>query len=118
MVGGQVKLDLLQGSRGLIFPVLWHEPFGLAVIESLYFGCPVYATPYGALPELVPPACGVLSAGRGELADSPCVRAVSMHGPAMSRRRDISAPPPWPAAICRFTSGFWTVKPCMPGRRP
>jgi glycosyltransferase involved in cell wall biosynthesis len=54
MVGGQVKLDLLQGSRGLIFPVLWHEPFGLAVIESLYFGCPVYATPYGALPELVP----------------------------------------------------------------
>jgi glycosyltransferase involved in cell wall biosynthesis len=70
MVGGQVKLDLLQGSRGLIFPVLWHEPFGLAVIESLYFGCPVYATPYGALPELVPAACGVLSASRGELADA------------------------------------------------
>ena len=71
MVGGQVKLDLLQGSRGLIFPVLWHEPFGLAVIESLYFGCPVYATPYGALPELAPPATGVLAAGRGRPADAP-----------------------------------------------
>jgi hypothetical protein len=44
--------------------VLWHEPFGLAVIESLYFGCPVFATPYGALPELVPQGCGVLSASR------------------------------------------------------
>ena len=61
MVGGQTKLDLLQGSRGLVFPVRWHEPFGLAVIESLYFGSPVFATPYGALPELVPPECGLLS---------------------------------------------------------
>lgn len=61
MVGGQTKLDSLQGSRGLVFPVRWHEPFGLAVIESLYFGCPVFATPYGALPELVPAECGVLS---------------------------------------------------------
>jgi glycosyltransferase involved in cell wall biosynthesis len=65
MVGGQQKFDLLNGSRGLIFPVRWHEPFGLAVIESLYFGCPVFATPYGALPELVDPTCGVLSE-RGE----------------------------------------------------
>ncbi len=62
MVGGSVKFDLLDRSRGLIFPVRWHEPFGLAVIESLYFGAPVYATPYGALPELVSPEVGVLSA--------------------------------------------------------
>jgi len=65
MVGGQRKFDLLNGSRGLIFPVRWHEPFGLAVIESLYFGCPVFATPYGALPEIVNSECGVLSE-RGE----------------------------------------------------
>ena len=70
MVGGQQKLDLLNGSRGLIFPVLWDEPFGLAVIESLYFGCPVFATPYGALPELVPQDCGVLSASRSTLAEA------------------------------------------------
>lgn len=70
MVGGQTKLDLLQGSRGLVFPVRWHEPFGLAVIESLYFGCPVFATPYGALPELVPPECGVLSNEGAVLAEA------------------------------------------------
>lgn len=44
---------LLNGSRGLVFPVVWPEPFGLAVAESLYFGCPVFGTPYGALPELL-----------------------------------------------------------------
>ncbi len=44
---------LLNGSKGLIFPAIWHEPFGLAVAESLYFGCPVFGTPYGALPELL-----------------------------------------------------------------
>ncbi len=35
MVGGSQKMHLINGSRGLILPVLWHEPFGLAVIESL-----------------------------------------------------------------------------------
>ncbi|MEQ1746078.1 MAG: glycosyltransferase [Saprospiraceae bacterium] len=44
---------MLNGSKGLLFPVLWHEPFGLPVIESLYFGCPVFGTPFGALPELL-----------------------------------------------------------------
>lgn len=70
MVGGQTKLDLLRGSRGLVFPVRWHEPFGLAVIESLYFGCPVFGTPYGALPELVPTECGVLSTEGAVLAQA------------------------------------------------
>ena len=44
---------LLNGSRGLLFPTIWHEPFGLAIPESLYFGCPIFGTPYGALPELL-----------------------------------------------------------------
>ena len=70
MVGGAQKNELLNASRGLIFPVRWHEPFGLAVIESLYFGCPVLSTPYGALPELVPAHCGQLSAHAQELADA------------------------------------------------
>lgn len=68
MVGGVQKFDLLNASRGLIFPVLWHEPFGLAIIESMYFGAPVFATPYGAIPEIVTPECGVLSASRVTLA--------------------------------------------------
>ncbi len=61
MVGGDTKFKLLNGSSGLIFPVRWHEPFGLAVIESLYFGCAVFGTPYGALPEIVTPVCGTLA---------------------------------------------------------
>jgi len=44
---------LLNSSKGLIFPVIWPEPFGLAIPESLYFGCPVFGTPYGALPEVL-----------------------------------------------------------------
>ncbi|CAM3468645.1 glycosyltransferase [Paracidovorax anthurii] len=70
MVGGTQKTDLLGASRGLIFPVRWHEPFGLAVIESLYFGCPVFSTPYGALPELVPGDCGVLADNAPALAEA------------------------------------------------
>ncbi|MBM3365340.1 MAG: glycosyltransferase family 4 protein [Betaproteobacteria bacterium] len=61
MVGGQQKIDLLKLSRGLVFPVIWDEPFGLAVIESLYFGCPVFASTRGSLPELVNKDTGFLS---------------------------------------------------------
>jgi glycosyltransferase involved in cell wall biosynthesis len=52
-LAGEGKYFLLQSSRGLLFPALWPEPCGLAAIESLYFGCPVFGTPYGALPELL-----------------------------------------------------------------
>lgn len=68
MVGGQTKMNHLRSSAGLVFPVRWHEPFGLAVIESLYFGAPVFSTPYGALPEIVAPENGVLSTSKAELA--------------------------------------------------
>ena len=44
---------ILNSSKGMIFPVLWEEPFSLGVIESLFFGCPVFGTPYGALPEML-----------------------------------------------------------------
>jgi len=67
MVGGQEKINLLNSSRGLIFPVIWDEPFGLAVIESLYFGCPVFASQRGSLPELVTTDTGFLSNDLGEL---------------------------------------------------
>jgi glycosyltransferase involved in cell wall biosynthesis len=67
-VGGEQKNYLLNESKGLIFPVLWHEPFGLALIESLYFGCPVFGTPYGSLPELVHAEVGFLSDSYSQLA--------------------------------------------------
>jgi glycosyltransferase involved in cell wall biosynthesis len=69
-VGGQQKLDLLTQSKGLIFPVRWHEPFGLAITESLYFGCPIFATPYGSLPELVTEEFGFLSDQVDKMADA------------------------------------------------
>lgn len=70
MVGGNNKLSTLQQSKGLIFPVRWHEPFGLAVVESLYFGCPIFCTPYGSLPELVTPDCGLISSHLNEISDA------------------------------------------------
>ncbi|RRN78120.1 glycosyltransferase family 4 protein [Pseudoxanthomonas sp. SGD-10] len=70
MVGGKEKFDLLRSSKGLIFPVRWHEPFGLSIIESLYFGCPVFGTPYGSLPELVPAEVGYLSNKEHELVNA------------------------------------------------
>ncbi len=68
MVDDPRKYALMSRSRGLVFPVTWHEPFGLAVIESLYAGCPVFATPYGAIPELLPPDSGLVSDRADELA--------------------------------------------------
>jgi hypothetical protein len=70
MVGGERKNEELRGSRGLVFPVLWHEPFGIAITESLYFGCPVVGTPCGSLPELVPPGVGHLSDRFDDLVDA------------------------------------------------
>lgn len=67
MMAGAAKGEILGRSAGLIFPVTWHEPFGLAVIESLYMGAPVFATPYGALPEIVTPEVGALSANAEQM---------------------------------------------------
>jgi glycosyltransferase involved in cell wall biosynthesis len=70
MVSGTRKNSLINGSKALLFPVLWHEPFGLSVIESLYFGCPVFGTPYGSLPELIPRQCGYLSDSQSEIVNA------------------------------------------------
>jgi glycosyltransferase involved in cell wall biosynthesis len=67
MIGGKEKNDIIGKSKGMIFPVIWHEPFGIAIIESMYFGCPVFGTPYGSLPEIVDLNSGVLSNKKNEL---------------------------------------------------
>jgi glycosyltransferase involved in cell wall biosynthesis len=36
-----------------VFPSIWHEPFGIPVIEAMAAGLPVVATRAGALPEIV-----------------------------------------------------------------
>ncbi|MGR5120665.1 glycosyltransferase [Vibrio astriarenae] len=70
MVDDRTKSQLMNASKGLVFPVTWHEPFGLAITESLFFGCPVFGTPYGSLPELVTPEVGVLSANEVDLIEA------------------------------------------------
>ncbi len=63
------KIHLIHQSDALLFPVLWHEPFGIAVIEALACGVPVVATPFGSLPELVSPSCGITSALSSEMVE-------------------------------------------------
>ena len=70
LIGGVEKNNLLKGSKGLIFPVLWNEPFGLSIVESLYFGCPVFGTPYGSLTEIIQPNVGVTSYSLSTLVDA------------------------------------------------
>ncbi len=68
MVTDTEKARIILNSRGLIFPIRWHEPFGLAVTESLYLGAPVFATPYGSMPELITPEVGFMCADSNEMA--------------------------------------------------
>ena len=70
MVNDEYKNEVMQRSEGLVFPVRWNEPFGLALIESLYCGCPVFGTPYGALPEIVTDEVGFLSNKSDELSEA------------------------------------------------
>ena len=69
MVDDAKKRTVILRSKGLVFPVTWHEPFGLAITESLYMGAPVFGTPYGSLPELVPPEVGFLTNSEPEMAE-------------------------------------------------
>jgi hypothetical protein len=89
MVGGEQKLNLLKHSRALVFPVLWHEPFGLAITESMYFGAPVFGTPYGSLPELVSAEVGTLTTRSEELTDAILASADFSAGRCHQRAADL-----------------------------
>ena len=58
MLGGKEKAVFISKAKGLLFPVLWNEPFGIAVTESLVSGTPVLATPFGSMKELIHPEVG------------------------------------------------------------
>lgn len=62
-VNGSLKMELLGHARALIFPILWEEPFGLAMVEALACGTPVFASPRGSVPEIVTPEVGLLLNG-------------------------------------------------------
>lgn len=69
-IDGAEKLSLLRNAQALLFPVIWEEPFGVALIEALACGTPIIATPRGAIPEIVDSTCGFLSNSFSELVES------------------------------------------------
>ncbi|MGH3933967.1 MAG: glycosyltransferase [Pseudonocardiaceae bacterium] len=52
-VGGAARDELVASARAMVFPLLWDEPGGTAVVESLALGTPVIGLRRGCLPELV-----------------------------------------------------------------
>jgi glycosyltransferase involved in cell wall biosynthesis len=69
MVDQQQKQELFFKTDALLFPVRWHEPFGIAIIEAMAYGLPVIGLPYGSLPELIPSFAGFIVQNEQELVD-------------------------------------------------
>lgn len=69
MVGGQEKLDIMNKCQALLFPVRWHEPFGIAIIEAMALGLPVFGSPYGSLPEIIIEDAGCVASNLAQLED-------------------------------------------------
>jgi glycosyltransferase involved in cell wall biosynthesis len=64
------KLPLFMQIDALLWPVRWHEPFGIAVIEAFSQGIPVFGSAYGSLPELIPDFCGRVCSNYREFEDA------------------------------------------------
>lgn len=50
---GQRKLEMFGKAKGMLFPILWEEPFGIVAIEALASGTPVVGYNRGAMPEII-----------------------------------------------------------------
>lgn len=83
MQGGRFKAEILADASLFLFPVLWNEPFGIAIVEALLSGTPVLGTPFGSLPELIDPDVGRVCSSMAELIDT------------------AKNPPSWKAKVCR-----------------
>lgn len=64
------KIELINQCDALLFPVLWPEPFGLAVIEANALGIPAITTPYGALKDIVTKENGIHVQNLNELTET------------------------------------------------
>lgn len=47
------KANFLLEGKAMLFPLLWNEPFGIVMTEALASGTPVFAHPYGSVPEVL-----------------------------------------------------------------
>jgi glycosyltransferase involved in cell wall biosynthesis len=88
-VSGQKKAELLSQASTLLFPVIWPEPFGLVVIESLMSGTPVIASPDGSLPEILGD-CGILADPRDEQAWVGAIQKVTQISRKKCRERALT----------------------------
>lgn len=52
-LGGQQRSELYGRARALVFSSVWHEPFGLTIVEALAHGTPVVALRRGSAPEII-----------------------------------------------------------------
>ena len=52
-LGNDDKRSLLAGAVALLNPIMWPEPFGMAMVEAMACGTPVIGCPRGAAPEIV-----------------------------------------------------------------
>lgn len=67
IVSGEEKINLIRACDAMIFPVRWHEPFGIAVMEAMSQGLPVIGSSYGSLPELISKETGFIAKNYDEL---------------------------------------------------
>ncbi len=65
-VGGETKKRLICSSSALLFPILWDEPFGIAIVEALVSGTPVLASNRGSIPELIGEGVGFICSSESD----------------------------------------------------
>ncbi len=52
-IKGEKKYKLLAEAKSLIVPSIWHETFGLIILEAFYSNTPVIASKVGGIPDLI-----------------------------------------------------------------
>lgn len=77
IVGGAKKLEIMKKCDALLFPVRWHEPFGIAIIEAMAMGLPVVGSCFGSLPEIITPETGFLCKNYQEFQEIVALTSVS-----------------------------------------
>lgn len=70
MVDIEGKAKLFSKCQTLLFPVRWHEPFGIAMIEAMACGLSVFGSTYGSLPEVISPRVGKTLSNKEQLAQA------------------------------------------------
>ncbi len=76
-MGLEEKNELLGNSMAMLFPIQWHEPFGLVMIEAMACGTPVLALSGGSVNEVVKEGIsGHVRSNVGELVE--CARDLAL----------------------------------------